>query len=62
MQCLRKIETKMWPAGAIVRTMRESWQVLRLSVVEKQCSFRVSAIAVACVEISSGKIGGWTAR
>lgn len=50
LQTLRKIEAEMRSADAIVRTMQGQGQVLRVSAVEKQSSFLVSAIAVGCAE------------
>ncbi|RYP55734.1 hypothetical protein DL771_012475 [Monosporascus sp. 5C6A] len=50
LQRLRKVEAEVRPADAVVRTMRGYGQVLRLSAVEKQSSFLVSAIAVGCIE------------
>jgi hypothetical protein len=46
LQPLRKVEAEMRSADAVVHTMRGYRQILRLSAIEKQSSFLVSAIAV----------------
>jgi hypothetical protein len=62
LQRLRKVKAEVRSADAVVRTMRGYGQVLRLSAVEKQGSFLVSAIAVGCVERLCAESRGWIAR
>ena len=49
LQRLRKVEAEMRSADAVVRTMRDKGQALRLSA-EKQSGFLVPAVGIGCVE------------
>jgi hypothetical protein len=59
---LRKVQAEVRSSDAVMRKMRGCGQVLRLSAVEKQSSFLVSAIAVGCVERLGVETRGWSAR